>query len=223
MARWRLAAAIALVAAALPAGAQPSVHAGSVIVDWGAFDALGPAQAAKGAIVLHRPPARRVAVAAPAAAGAARAAAPTPAKKPPGPSGPIMATITPPQPPRGATAVTPVTAPALTPAPPPPNHVSAVRFTVGCADLPTDGRAVLDGVAAALAGNPALRLQLVGYASPGDDAIAARRIALKRAIEARTYLIGRGVQSVRMDVRALSASNSGAAPPDRVDVVIVDH
>ncbi len=98
-----------------------------------------------------------------------------------------------------------------------------MRFAVGSAELPADGRGVLDRIAAALAANAALRLQLVGYASPGDDAIAARRIALKRAVEARSYLIGKGVPSVRMDVRALGARNDGTGPPDRVDVVIVDH
>jgi outer membrane protein OmpA-like peptidoglycan-associated protein len=105
-----------------------------------------------------------------------------------------------------------------------PGRVSMVQFQQGRADLPPAGQALLDAVASQLAANPKLRLQLVAYASgQSDDAVAARRISLARAVQMRSYLIEKGVESIRMNVRALGDRNDGAGPADRVDLVILDH
>ena len=101
-----------------------------------------------------------------------------------------------------------------------------LRFAKGQTDVPADGQDLLDAVAAQLAANGKLRLQLVAYASggaSGDDPLEARRLALSRAVQLRAYLIEKGVQSVRMDVRALGNRNAGDGPPDRVDLVVADH
>jgi len=39
----------------------------------------------------------------------------------------------------------------------------------------------------------------------------------------RTYLIAQGVPNSRMDVRALGNRSDGSAPPDRVDIVMLDR
>jgi outer membrane protein OmpA-like peptidoglycan-associated protein len=133
----------------------------------------------------------------------------------------------PPTPPRAESSaptpsapVVPAAAPALL-----PGRIAMLRFAKGQSDIPTDGRDVLTGIAARLAANPGMRLQLVAYASggSGDDPIEARRLSLTRAVALRTYLIGQGVPSVRMDVRALGSRGAGDGPADRVDLVVVER
>ncbi len=105
-----------------------------------------------------------------------------------------------------------------------PGKAAMLRYAAGQSDLPADQRGTIDALAAQLAGNPKLRLQLLAYASgAGDDPVEARRLSLTRAVALRTYLIDKGVQSVRMDVRALGNRDVGDGPADRVDLVIVDR
>jgi hypothetical protein len=188
---------------------QSAKPASGLAVDWSALDALRPAPTeAPAAIVLHPPPKPRVAV----------VAAPKPAEKPaiaaPKPVAPALATAPPraPSPPRAESAAPPPSATAAMPAAAPalmPGRISMVRYAKGQSQLAANGKA---------------RLQLVAYASgSGGDAIEARRIALARAVQLRAYLVEKGVQSVRMDVRALGNRNAGDGPADRVDLVIVDR
>ena len=66
------------------------------------------------------------------------------------------------------------------------------------------------------------RLQLKAYAGARDSsASAARRLSLSRALAVRSFLIESGVNSTRIDVRALGAK-SESGPEDRVDLVIVN-
>ena len=51
-----------------------------------------------------------------------------------------------------------------------------------------------------------------------DAESQARRKALARGLEVRKYLIGKGVRSNRIDVRALGTKSEGG-PADRVDIV----
>jgi outer membrane protein OmpA-like peptidoglycan-associated protein len=77
--------------------------------------------------------------------------------------------------------------------------------------------AELDTMAARL-GPGTGRVQILAYATPtGESATSARRIALKRALTVRGYLIERGVPSERIDVRALGES---AGAIDAVDIVV---
>jgi outer membrane protein OmpA-like peptidoglycan-associated protein len=211
----RLAAAFGLGAlAAASAAAQPASP--SVIVDWSALDAAGPAPSS-GAPVTLKPPPQRVAVTPPASAPPRRAVGVDPIAVPARPA-PEPARPAPSAPPPNATAA------AATSAAPALAHLNVVRFPQGRAEIPPEGQELLDTVASQLAANAKLRLQLVAYASGvADDAVAARRLSLARAVQMRSYLIAKGVSSVRMDVRALGNRNESGGPADRVDVMIVDR
>jgi len=136
-----------------------------------------------------------------------------------------------------AAAATPAAPPAPAAAPPvtvaaaAPSVVTAigdktvrVQFSAGATDLPEGAKRDLDGLAQKLASNEQSRLQLVAYAAGGaDEANQARRLSLSRALAVRTYLIAQGVPNSRMDVRALGNRSDGGAPPDRVDIVMLDR
>jgi len=210
----RLAAAIGLSALSIfPALAQPARP--SVIVDWSALDGLGAAPGSSGLapVTLHPLPKPQLAAAAPKAPPPPPASVAKPmAAPPPAPA---------PQPKAAAPAVT---ASAATTAAPALAHLTTVRFAQGRSEIPPEGQDQLNTIASQLASNPKLRLQLVAYASgTGEDAVAARRLSLARAVQMRSYLIAKGVPAVRMDVRALGNRNDDGGPGDRVDVVILDR
>ena len=70
--------------------------------------------------------------------------------------------------------------------------------------------------------NPAWKLQIQAFASPvKDGASSARKASLARALSVRTFLLGKGIDATRMDVRALGAE-SDRDPMDRVDLIIFD-
>ncbi|MGB8273860.1 MAG: OmpA family protein, partial [Alphaproteobacteria bacterium] len=108
-----------------------------------------------------------------------------------------------------------------TPFPMQPEKASPISFAVGSAALAEGAQQTLSDVSGALAADPDLRLQIVAYASGGDDnASQARRLSLSRALAVRAFLIDRGVRSTRMDVRALGNKFENG-PGDRVDLVLV--
>lgn len=121
-----------------------------------------------------------------------------------------------------ATPVTPVAAPAALDA---AKGVGArVLFTAGSSDLPDAAKQSLAAIVQQLKADDQSRLQLIAYASgTADEANQARRLSLTRALAVRTYLMEQGVRNARIDVRALGNRSDGSAPPDRVDVVIVDR
>ena len=204
---------------ATPAAAQ----APGVAVDYGALDSSAPPAAAPGdaAPIVLKPPLPPIVLTPPAPAK--REVMVVPAPRPPvtptvspvrapAPMPPVPLT-----PPQAAPQPTPAAAPATVAGP-----AEMVHFAKADTSLTPDGRALLDRVAATLAANDKLRLELVAHASGDpDDPVMARRIALQRAIVLRTYLIEHGVQSVRMDVRALGDKDAGDGPLDRVDLVLV--
>jgi outer membrane protein OmpA-like peptidoglycan-associated protein len=134
-----------------------------------------------------------------------------------------------PEPAPAAAAPAPVPAPAPAPqvaALPPAGQavdgrVGQIDFTSGATDMPPTGKATLDKTIAELKRDDATRLQIVAYATGGDEAGSqARRLSLSRALAVRSYLIDQGIRSTRMDVRALG-NRSPDGPADRVDMVIV--
>jgi len=57
-------------------------------------------------------------------------------------------------------------------------------------------------------------------AGNAETASQARRLSLSRALAVRSFLIDKGIESTRMDVRALGTKFEDG-PPDRVDILIV--
>lgn len=69
--------------------------------------------------------------------------------------------------------------------------------------------------------NSSWRLQIQAFASPTDDGVSsARRVSLSRALSVRSYLLDQGIESPRMDVRALGAQTD-RQPTDRIDIVFL--
>jgi len=93
-------------------------------------------------------------------------------------------------------------------------------FDAGSAKLKREATRKLKSVSEAMAKDDKLRLQLLAYAGGSSQAASkSRRLSLSRALAARSYLIGQGVRSTRIDVRALGNKTEGG-PPDRIDVIV---
>jgi len=98
-----------------------------------------------------------------------------------------------------------------------------IVFAPNVTDLPDQAKATLEKVIAAMKADDQIRVQLVAYASGlQDQANAARRTSLSRAVSVRSYLVEQGVKSVRIDVRAMGNRTDVAGAQDRVDIVAID-
>lgn len=107
--------------------------------------------------------------------------------------------------------------PAATELPEPSPAILRVIFDPQTAAIIGSARKELDAIGESLRYDPR-RIELKAYGgTPGDKASEARRISLKRGLAVRAYLIGLGIDSRRIDVRALGGITDTGAP-DRVDV-----
>ena len=94
-----------------------------------------------------------------------------------------------------------------------------IVFEPGSDDLPQGATGDLDALAEKMISDQNIKVQVLAYSSGTPDAESqARRKALARGLEVRKYLIGKGVRSNRIDVRALGTKSEGN-PADRVDIV----
>ena len=128
---------------------------------------------------------------------------------------------------RPAPAATPAPA-APAPQPPRPTQMASlppaggdlsVEFQGDSADLSAAAAARLRSLATSLKGKGA-RIQLKAYASGGQDGPSrAKRVSLSRALSVRSFLIGEGMSTTQIDVRALGQVRDGG-PEDRVDVTV---
>lgn len=96
--------------------------------------------------------------------------------------------------------------------------IESVPFAPKSASLPGTARAPLDRLAARLAGDPRLRIELLAFAGGSDREAQAHRLSLERALTLRQYLMSLGIPRVRIIVRALG-NGTGGGDQDRVDVV----
>ena len=95
-----------------------------------------------------------------------------------------------------------------------------LRFAAGAEEMDAAATALVDALVAEN-GSDARVIQVRAYAAgSGETNSAARRLSLKRAVGVRTYMIHKGMQAARIDVRALGPAPD-AGPPDRVDIVIM--
>ena len=122
-------------------------------------------------------------------------------------------------------AITPATPPTqteITSQPSISTDATTVLFANGDATIGESNEAALRVLAGQINAEERTRLQLKAYAGARDSsASAARRLSLSRALAVRSFLIESGVNSTRIDVRALGAK-SESGPEDRVDLVIVN-
>jgi outer membrane protein OmpA-like peptidoglycan-associated protein len=96
-----------------------------------------------------------------------------------------------------------------------------ILFDEDSAELSVPAQSALSTLADQLLRNESERIELIAYASGGDEGEGssyARRLSLSRAIAVRRFLIDQGVASSRMDVRALG-DQAEEKPADRVDVL----
>ena len=122
-------------------------------------------------------------------------------------------------------AITPATPPTQTEIALQPSistDATTVLFASGDATIGESSEAALRVLAGQINAEERTRVQLKAYAGARDSsASAARRLSLSRALAVRSFLIESGVNSTRIDVRALGAK-SESGPEDRVDLVIVN-
>jgi outer membrane protein OmpA-like peptidoglycan-associated protein len=94
-----------------------------------------------------------------------------------------------------------------------------ITFTGEETELNDSAKQALAGLVQKMQAQPNARVQLLAYASgTPDQASKARRTSLSRALAVRTYLLAQGVQSTRIDVRALG-NTTDEQPVDRVDAI----
>nr|WP_298687541.1 OmpA family protein [uncultured Dongia sp.] len=100
-----------------------------------------------------------------------------------------------------------------------PGGATRIVFEGESDDLPQGATGDLDAIADKMLADETIKVQVLAYSSGTPDAESqARRKALARGLEVRKYLIGKGVRSNRIDVRALGTKSEGS-PADRVDIV----
>jgi outer membrane protein OmpA-like peptidoglycan-associated protein len=95
--------------------------------------------------------------------------------------------------------------------------LGSVAFPPESTALPPAAQPLLNGVAARLAADRSLRIELQAYAGGSDREARAQRLSLARALALRRYLMSRGTPRVRIIVRALGNRSTGG-DADRVDL-----
>jgi len=128
---------------------------------------------------------------------------------------------TPPRPvdvPQATAALPPAGLSPSVPSAPSEGVAAALMFAPGAIELTAGAVAQLDALMTSLTQKE--RVQLKAHASGGQDDAEVRRIALKRALAARSHLLANGMESTRIDVRALGPAGDGG-PDDRLDVIVV--
>jgi hypothetical protein len=105
------------------------------------------------------------------------------------------------------------------PAAPIPQGGIRIVFPTEFNDVPVEANSALDDLAAQMAADESMRIEIKCYASGTTDTESkARRKSLQRCINIRQYLFKKDIRTTRMDVRALGLKSEGQ-PADRVDIV----
>lgn len=98
----------------------------------------------------------------------------------------------------------------------------SLPFSIGQVDLGDELQKSLNAnLLPVLKDDKALRIQILAYSSATDGReMSARRTALSRALAIRSHLIAKGIDSTRLDVRAIGMNPDQGAAPDKVDIVV---
>lgn len=99
----------------------------------------------------------------------------------------------------------------------------SLEFVGDSAELKVDQKKVIDtNILPKLKEDNSRRLQILSYASPSKEGqSSARRISLARGLSLRSYLLEKGIQPSRIDIRALGEKTK-ETPLDRVDLVLIN-
>lgn len=95
-----------------------------------------------------------------------------------------------------------------------------IRFSPGTEEIGTEAGDLLSGLVEKLAADGASQIEIRAYAGAKPDPANARRLSLSRALNIRSFLIDRGVDSKRIALRALGNTSPPDQPADRVDLRI---
>lgn len=100
----------------------------------------------------------------------------------------------------------------------------SLEFKPEQTDMPSDMKTVIESdILPKLNSDKYSRLQILSYASPAKEGqSSARRISLARGLSIRAYMLTKGVQPSRIDIRALG-ENTTEKPLDRVDLMIISY
>jgi OOP family OmpA-OmpF porin len=85
--------------------------------------------------------------------------------------------------------------------------LEGVNFETGSANLTDQSHNTLDRVAAALLGNPDVRVEVAGYTDNRGGAATNLRLSQARADAVRAYLIRKGVPGYQLTSRGFGAAN----------------
>jgi outer membrane protein OmpA-like peptidoglycan-associated protein len=156
-----------------------------------AVDATGCPLGQAGAAQKQPPPAAPPAA---APAPALKREAPKPAAPQPAPPQPAAPTAQPPAAPKPAVSR------------PRPFVLRDNAFAAGSARLRPSAQPTLDSVAAALAADPALRVEIGAYTAPSRSEVDTRGFATLRVEAIRSYLIAKGVRPLRLVPKVYGSS-----------------
>ena len=196
----------ALLCTIAPASAQ-------VTVDLHALDQLPAGSPAPVPHPVQRAKPRPKVTLAPTTTASVAPVAASPAAPPPVAPEPVA-------PPAAPTAPPPLPAMPLPVAAAPKPAVASIRVPFGPdqTELSTDGAAAIKELVHAASDSGVSSYNVAAYADgSADDPSSGRRLSLARALAARAALMGNGIPSSHINVRALGG-RVGDGPPDRVDI-----
>ena len=98
----------------------------------------------------------------------------------------------------------------------------SMEYKPTISDIQADQKTIVDtNVLPKLKAEASSRLQILSYASASKDGqSSARRISLARGLSLRGYLLEKGVEPGRIDIRALG-DNTEEKPLDRIDLLVI--
>ncbi|CCZ22495.1 lysophospholipase [Acetobacter sp. CAG:977] len=102
---------------------------------------------------------------------------------------------------------------------------AVLLFKDTSADLTEEMGKALDTLIAYMRKHPEKRMTVFAYSAPtkAPDYGRERQVSLRRALSVRSYMSRAGINSLRVDIRALGQRGAGSEIPNRADVLIYER
>lgn len=102
---------------------------------------------------------------------------------------------------------------------------AVLPFKDTSADLTEEMGKALDTLIAYMRKHPEKRMTVFAYSAPtkAPDYGRERQVSLRRALSVRSYMSRAGINSLRVDIRALGQRGAGSEIPNRADVLIYER